>query len=1144
MERPHVYPYPWNPNANTGGTIYELSDTTLAVGAAMTAGTSVNTVPGTTFCAGHAMGPNGEWFVAGGDQPYVVGKNTEGRNGLRAYTPCAAGSPATCVGTWQVYTPMSSFRWYPTVTTLYDGSFIIVGGSFSNLADQLDQNNPTYEYYPPKTTGTWPRQLQLLKDASMLYPLVYQLPSGKIFMFANIFAILLDPVTEEITNLPSIPNALFDHGPWSYPFTATGVVLPLSPANNYTATVQICGGPRENQLDAAGLPYASPICVQIKPEDPQGATWVRVDDMPHARVMPDVVLLPNGALLYTNGGGVGLAGGDAGTGRAYNPLFQCDIFYPTRAAGQQWDANQGLSVVPRLYHSGALLQKDGRVATSGSDQQNYVDKWGPTGTGPRNMNCWPDGTVVCTDPFEYRFEVYTPPYLLTGATRPTISAGPATVAHGGLFTITTSATSGIAKVVLIRYASTTHSTNTDQRYIELVIRAKRTTEIDLTAPPTGAVAPPGFWMMFAVTAAGVPSVARDIKITVSATSTPAKTCTGLVVDNFVGGAANNLGGVTGDDGTSQGAAVITNGRLTFTPKADLSTYFYENLNAAATCVNIGAYRYVVLSVLTPAANAEFKVELGTGCTGAPVRFATPAITIPAGTTQLLAIDLQSLLTPAQRAAVRAISFSGIKSDGTSAWKIGGLKLVDSLNGCGVSGARVIGGTTQGQTCQGTLVDDFTVKGTNTLNQAASDDNTMTTAYTVTANALRITPNTNSYFYENLGCYTPPNPAYAVFSVSTTATNASFKLEIQSGCTAVTARTPSTAITGLSTTAPNLIAVDLRSFVPTMTTLRALVWNGFVTTTGTVWEFKNLQIMSDLNACGFGAARIVTAGGTCTRKIVDQFAAAGTNALGAARSDDATMVSLAITANQLRVVPRTDGTSYFYETLSPTANTCIDTTATPYLVFTIQTTYTAASFSMYLETGCGTTAVVRTPVTGFTGFSGTAGVTYAVRLSSYLTAAQIAQLKSVSWRQFTSDGATQWTLTNVQLVSDLSTCGFGTATVLGGTTTTANAASAQFAALRVASASTTSTTSTAPAETGAQAKVVAAAAPTTDRSSMENNTQLLKNDETKAKNTSVVSTAKLSLFSASAASKPSVAGWVNLVWVSTLAVAGWWLAVFD
>ncbi|KAJ3279653.1 hypothetical protein HK104_001266, partial [Borealophlyctis nickersoniae] len=1020
----------------------------------MAAPANVATVPGTTFCAGHAMGPDGQWFVAGGDQPYVVGKNTEGRNAL--YTPCAAGSPATCVGTWTVHTAMSSFRWYPTVATISDGSFIIVGGSLSNQADNLDQNNPTYEYFPSKT-GQWPRRLQLLVDAfpAMLYPLVYQLPSGKIFMFANIFAVLLDPVTEEITNLPAIPNALFDHGPWSYPFTATAVMLPLRPSNNYTATIQICGGPVENQRDADGLPFASPICVRITPEDPMGASWVRVDDMPHARMMPDVVILPDGSLLYANGGGVGLAGGDAGTGRCYNPVFQADIMIPTRPAGQQWLANQGAAVVPRLYHSGALLMRDARVVTSGSDQQNYVDKWGLTGAGPRRMNCHPDGPDVCTDPFEYRFEVFTPPYLLTAGTRPTISAGPATITHGQQFTITTSATGPIAQVVLMRYASTTHSTDTDQRLIELPIRAKRATQIDVTAPPNGGVAVPGMYMMFVVTTGGLPSVARDVKLTVSATSPPPRTCQSLAIDNFVGGGANNLGGVYGDDNTSAGPISVTNGRLSFTPRADRSTYFYENLNAGATCVNTAAYRYLVFSINSPAANAGFQVDFTTGCTAAEtVRVSTPAIPLTASTRTLIAIDMQSFLTAAQQSVLRSVSWAGMATDGTSAWTIGGVRFASALADCGAGAARVVvgagtgGGGGGGSTCGATRVDDFSRNGVNLLNEAAADDGTMA-ANTITANTLRITPKADgsSYFYEVLGCFTPPTPAYAVFTVSTTYAQASFSLEIQNGCTSgVTSRVATPAITGLSTTAPNLIAVDLRSFVPSVTTLRGVVWNKFGTDGTSVWSFKDLQIVSDLNGCGFGAARIVAAGGaTCNRKVVDQFASATANALGAFRSDDGTMTSLAITANQLRVVPKTDGTSYFYENMSPTAGTCIDTSAAPFLVFTVQTTFATASFSMFIETGCGGTAVTRTPVTGFTGFAGAAGRTYAVNLGSFVTAAQLTQLRSVSWRQMTSDGTTQWVLTNVQLVNDLSACGFGTATVLGAApapaAATANTASA-------------------------------------------------------------------------------------------------------
>ena len=48
----------------------------------------------------------------------------------------------------------------------------------------------------------------------MLYPLVYQLPSGKIFIFANIFAVLLDPVTEEITNVRSRRSPSYSGQPY------------------------------------------------------------------------------------------------------------------------------------------------------------------------------------------------------------------------------------------------------------------------------------------------------------------------------------------------------------------------------------------------------------------------------------------------------------------------------------------------------------------------------------------------------------------------------------------------------------------------------------------------------------------------------------------------------------------------------------------------------------------------------------------------------------------------------------------------------------------------------------------------------------------------------------------------------------------
>jgi hypothetical protein len=107
----------------------------------------------------------GSLLVVGGDNNTAyVGGVTDGRKGLRTYNPCPAGSPAGCVGKWEVHGDMSSERWHPTVVTLGDGSQVIFGGYGQNLDfDHLDRkiDSPTYEYYPAKE-GKWPRELQLL----------------------------------------------------------------------------------------------------------------------------------------------------------------------------------------------------------------------------------------------------------------------------------------------------------------------------------------------------------------------------------------------------------------------------------------------------------------------------------------------------------------------------------------------------------------------------------------------------------------------------------------------------------------------------------------------------------------------------------------------------------------------------------------------------------------------------------------------------------------------------------------------------------------------------------------------------------------------------------------------------------------------
>ena len=79
--------------------------------------------------------------------------------------------------------------------------------------------------------------------------------------------------------------------------------------------------------------------------------------------------------------------------------------------------------------------------------------------------------------------------------------------------MTVAAARTIERAALIRQSSITHQTNTDQRYVELaLLPGGDDNHIVLNAPPNGGVAPPGYYMLFVLSHAGVPSVAHWIRV--------------------------------------------------------------------------------------------------------------------------------------------------------------------------------------------------------------------------------------------------------------------------------------------------------------------------------------------------------------------------------------------------------------------------------------------------------------------------------------------------------------------------------------------------------------------------------------------------------------------------------------------------------
>ncbi len=60
----------------------------------------------------------------------------------------------------------------------------------------------------------------------------------------------------------------------------------------------------------------------------------------------------------------------------------------------------------------------------------------------------------------------------------------------------------------------THAFDMDQRYVELEITDKATNRLTAKAPPDAHIAPPGHYMLFLLSDAGVPSKAEFVHLPV------------------------------------------------------------------------------------------------------------------------------------------------------------------------------------------------------------------------------------------------------------------------------------------------------------------------------------------------------------------------------------------------------------------------------------------------------------------------------------------------------------------------------------------------------------------------------------------------------------------------------------------------------
>lgn len=82
-----------------------------------------------------------------------------------------------------------------------------------------------------------------------LFPLTWLLPSGKLLIQSNRATVLFDYKAGQETQLDDMLDAVR-----VYPASAGTIMLPLTPANGWTATILFCGGSNIADNECALLP--------------------------------------------------------------------------------------------------------------------------------------------------------------------------------------------------------------------------------------------------------------------------------------------------------------------------------------------------------------------------------------------------------------------------------------------------------------------------------------------------------------------------------------------------------------------------------------------------------------------------------------------------------------------------------------------------------------------------------------------------------------------------------------------------------------------------------------------------------------------------------------------------------------------------
>ena len=416
------------------------------------------------FCCGHAFLPDGRLLASGGTEKY---DDFYGLKQAVTFDPYAGppdgASPSGFVGAWIAEPDMVGGRWYPTLVTLQDGRVLAVSGldgtSQLNLLPETYADGAGWSH-TQQSPSNWPQycHLFLLADGRVFYS------GGQYGANNGVRPSIWDLATNTAADVDGV---LIEAGKRNQ---SASVLLPPAQAQR----VMLIGGGPSDMHDQTGATNTTAI-TNLSDPNPQVAMAA---PMAMRRMHLCASLLPDRSVLVNGGAMMEESAADA--------MLDAEIYHPDIGGGPGTWAMAAISRVARLYHSVALLMPDGKVITAGSNPARKTE--------------------------ELRIEVFWPPYLF-GGPRPTCAPAATEVAYGGSLAAAVPGAAQIASACLMRPGATTHSLDAEQRLVDLPIQVTGPDAVLLQLPAAATIAPPGWYLLFVVSTAGVPSLGSWIHLT-------------------------------------------------------------------------------------------------------------------------------------------------------------------------------------------------------------------------------------------------------------------------------------------------------------------------------------------------------------------------------------------------------------------------------------------------------------------------------------------------------------------------------------------------------------------------------------------------------------------------------------------------------